>query len=163
MRAVSSELSLGVVPATAAKLAISVAQAAGIVGSGGRVESMLAHPLAAAPAAPVPAAPPFPAEPPAPVAPPLVPATPPVPAEPLVPAAPLCPAAPAASTEPLFDPHPAASTTTSVANHRIRPVSMRESRMGVGCPHGSKRLTQPLARSLSRSPSPPDTHDPDDR
>src|SRR5450432_3420934 len=94
IREVSRLDSLGGVPATIAKLATSVVQATGIVGSAGRVESIVAHgfALAGAPAAPpVPAplapatAPPLPPLPPPPLAPALVPALPPVPVAPPLP------------------------------------------------------------------------------
>src|SRR5450432_1809417 len=119
IREVSRLDSLGGVPATIAKLATSVVQATGIVGSAGRVESIVAHgfALAGAPAAPpVPAplapatAPPLPPLPPAPLpplAPALVPALPPVPAPPIPdPALPVAPPPPVAPPVPVAPPLP---------------------------------------------------------
>src|SRR5438045_4685097 len=99
MRVVSRLDSSGGVPARRAKLAVKVVQALGVVGSGGKVESMVAQGLPPAPAAaPLPAAP-LPAAP-------LAPATP-LPATPL-PAAPTGPPLPPAPATPFAPPLPTA-------------------------------------------------------
>ena len=108
MREVSSALSSGGVPATAANPASSVAQAGGMVGSAGRVASTEAQGLPPPPAPPLPAEPPVPPAPPPPeprapaASPPLPPApAPPGPAAPVPAAPPPVPAAPLPAPPPL--------------------------------------------------------------